>query len=189
MSALALKLYSWYNTYIVDSHQLRNFANGRCLPCVCVSLGDLSSLRSSKQGFCCQYLHLRPFGLALQVPCFAMLENLHRPSSNPPCELRSFLAAARRGLKMNWRKGAWRWLSCGSTCVHPVLLSLLPLWVSSPLVWLLGLKSCLPPAYPCTHQSFLGWGSSSWNTKEMFKLPLQLTEGERHLSKEAKLWL
>lgn len=28
MSVLALKLYSWYSAYTVNSHQLRNFVNG-----------------------------------------------------------------------------------------------------------------------------------------------------------------
>lgn len=50
MSPLASKLYSWYNACIVDSHQLRNLANGRCLPRACISLGDILSLRSSKHG-------------------------------------------------------------------------------------------------------------------------------------------
>lgn len=121
----------------------------------------------------------------LALPCSRSLQGL-LSSNPPPCVLRSFLAEEKTELKMSWRKGAWRWLSCGNTCGHPVFTSLLSLWVSSPLVWLLGLKSYLPPACPCTHPSFPGWSKSPWSTKEVLKLPLQLTEGERHCWRGSK---
>lgn len=144
--------------------------------------------KQQTRGFCCPYLHLRPFPLVAQVPCSAALGKLHRPLlSKHPRALGSVLAAERRGLKVSWRKGVCRWLSCGSTCGHPVFTSPFALWVSSLLVWLL--KSYLPPAGPCTHPAFLGRSSVSRHTKEMLKLPLQLTEGERHFSMGAKMWL
>lgn len=148
-------------------------------PCEISHLPDVRS--SIHQGFCCQYLHDRPFSLAQLClrsctdPCDL---NLLFPSGSSP-------AAERRGLKKSWRKGVWRWLLCG----HPVFTSLLALWVSSLLVWLWELKSYLPPARLHIHPAFLGRSSSSQHTKGMLKLPLQLTEEGIHFSRGTKICL
>lgn len=127
---------------------------------------------AANRDFCCPDLHLRPFRLAL----LGCAENLHQPLlAKPPRALRSFLAAGKERIKMSWRKGVWSWISCGSTCGHLVFTPLLALWVC-----LLGLKCYLPPAVPARR-------SSSWHTKEMLKLPLQLREGGRRFLKGAKM--
>lgn len=113
--------------------------------------------------------------------------NLYHPLlPTPPCALRSFFAAERRGLKMSWREAVWRWIWCGSTCAHSAFTSPLVLWVSSPLVWLLGLKSYLPLACPCTHLAFLGRSSSSQHTEKMLKLPLQFDRRTKAFLKGGK---
>lgn len=175
MSVLALKLYSCYNTCTVDSHQLRNFVNGRCLPRAYDSLGDSSSLRSRKNGdFCCPDLHFGPFTLAL----LGRAENLHQPLlAEPPHALRSFLAAGRERIKDELKEGSleldFMWQHMWPPCLH----------ISACFVSL-GVEvlpaTCEPPAS-------LGRTSSSCHTKEMLKLPLQLTQGGRRFLGGAKM--